>query len=886
MVAALSFIAVLAGFTTFTAPSSAEAAITGSLVTAADAQALSLTMAKTAFPSGSAKVVIAPKSNATLVYQAAALASSLQAPLILSTSITSASAISPTLSTLGATSIYLISEATTFSSAFRSGLPAASSIALDVKSNSAFTRSTTIAGALPVGPLIVGNTTVANSLNASGAMAVARGLPLIVLDGSEAAATVQSFFATRTDHFIGLIGGGAVIDPSLLPAMPDNGLMIINTADPVGAFREIALQQIGGELAVSGSTLWTAPMNNSQSQSLAALSAKLSQTTFLPAGASTAFTSNSPSHDFIRLWGPEATKVTLAASSATSAQLNTLTAAASVTRDATPSWTVTNMQLNASNYTITVKAKSGATKYQARTLGDAVAGESTSPTITVPGLPGTVTYIAALNSAGAIIDTFPMRTNQYQESIDRESTVVATIRDGKHHLNWVDDRRVPRLITRYAIDPFVDDPTAAPVDPASAAYMAITCGTEFTTPASDLTKQWAYEVKILSTDAASCGTRGASGMAAAVSSGINLPFMQFPASMRSASSSETPAESPDEIVPMPGYTIGDLLIVESGKLNTPPPPVAESATARSASDDSPDSDGTTEPTPVPSSSPENPTSPPEDPTSPPVEPTPVATDEPSPDTSDETDADPVAEIITESAKDILADSPDAIIIDGPPSFGKQTVGPAATIGPAAAVPGDDMAPIALFYRTYIPGEYLEFPGYSGDPNKPVIAFGADNREWSDLNSSNRTSLESYIFFGANYQVITGKDIGESHKYKCKNGLTSCELTERGTASLSTVGATAGSGATRAVVGHWVHSPNPVQAFAPAIDGVALWDMKRGGSTLRAEFDRMPVHQFWYGTFQSEAHLLYSNKHYEPYCLLNGTTAIHIPLCTIAINSQF
>lgn len=868
----------MAGFTTFTAPApSAQAAIAGSLVAGADLQALSASMATSAFPSGSTKAVVAPYTKAEVVHQAAALASSLGAPLILSTSKTSATAINTTLNTLGAKSLYFVSEAATFSAAFRSSLPAGTTIALDVKSDSVFARSTAIAAALPVGPIVVGNTTVANSMNTAGAMATGQALTLILLDGSETDATVQSFFAGRADHYIALVGGATTLKQSLLPPLPDNGLMILDTANVVSAFRTIALQQISSQAAASGSSLWTAPMNQPQSQALAALSAKVSKTSFLPAGTTAAFTTTSPSHEFIKLWGPEATKVTLAGTAMTAAELNSLTASSSITRVATPSWTVTNMQLGSGNYTITVKARSGAVKYQARTLGDAVAGESTSTTITVPGLPGTVTYIAALNASGAIVDTFPMRVNQYQEVIDRESTVVATIRDGgKHHLNWIDDRRVPRLITRYTIDPFMDDPNAPSGDPAGATFVAITCGTEYTTPASDLTKQWVYTVQILSTDGASCGTRGATGMTTAVASGINLPFMAFPAAakMRSMDAAE---DGETDAMPIPGYTVSDQLIVESGELDAPPAPEAESSAQRAERSTSSDSDY---PSPSPTSSPSTSPIPQPEPTS---APTPEPTAAPSPEPGEQPQPEPeaVPEIITETAQEVADASPDSTYTDGPPAQARATA-----LGPVAAAPGDDMPTMAVFYMQYIPGKYLGFPGFSGDVSKPNIAFGADNRAWYDLHGSNRTSNQAYVFFGSDYQIINGRDIGTSHKYKCGQDFANCQLTDSGTAAVTTVGGTSGAGPTRAVIGQWVHSPNPVQVGAPAIDGVALWDLKRGGSTLRAEFDRMPVHQFWYGNFEAAAYLAFENSNYDPLCLFNGTQAVHIQGCTVAINTQF
>ena len=74
------------------------------------------------------------------------------------------------------------------------------------------------------------------------------------------------------------------------------------------------------------------------------------------------------------------------------------------------------------------------------------------------------------------------------------------------------------------------------------------------------------------------------------------------------------------------------------------------------------------------------------------------------------------------------------------------------------------------------------------------------------------------------------------------------------------------------------TPDPVPLRNPATDIAAL-ELKRGGFTLRAGFDRMSAQRLMCGNFEAAAYL--GSRIQNPLCLLNRNQAVHIRGCTVS-----
>ncbi|WP_290472740.1 hypothetical protein [Leifsonia sp. 71-9] len=747
-------------------------------------------------------------NDANLIREAAPFASNLSAALLVADSTSDAGSTAGALTSLNTTSLTLYGS---FTASFKAGLPSLAAVTLEVGGATSFARTSQAVGSLPAGRLVVASSAVANSAAIGSSMATLAGSGFVVLDGSESSASIQTFFASRGSFLITVIGSESTLPLHLLPPLNEELFTIVSPTAPTKTAFSIALDYVRS--GTNGTKLWTTPSDQPTALPLVGLAAKRAGAVFAPAGTSSAIGTDSAAAQYAKAWGPELTEVVLAGTNVTSTQLSSVASSATtVTRTATPDWTVTDVQLGASNYTFTVSAKAGAATYKALTLNDEVVASSSTTSITVPGLPGTVTAIAAYNAAGAQIDVVPTRINQYQQADDRPSALVSSVRDsGKHHLNWLDDSSVPRLITRYVVDIFADDPMNPTGNPSTAEVVAITCGSEFTSPAMDKTKQWVYQVDMLSTSGTSCNSAG-SALTAPVGAGANIPMLEWPAW---ASAAARKATGPDAPLAQPGYTVADFALSQGGQAT---------ASLREAT---PNTD---------------------------------------------------RELLTESAESIVENGEAASFVGGQADAQNAITSRKSDASTFGA--GDDMPIMRVFYMQYIPDQYVLFPDFSGDLAKPAIAFGGDNRAWYEIWGSNRSWNMAEVHFGTGAHILNYREMGATHKYKCTPFLTGCTLVASATEDVTKISGVTQAGATRAVVGQFVSAKNPLVSIAPAIDGTAYWDLKRGGSSVKALHDLMPRHQLWYGNAWAQAWLAWQNDFYALPCLYG------VAGCVANVNVQF
>ena len=178
------------------------------------------------------------------------------------------------------------------------------------------------------------------------------------------------------------------------------------------------------------------------------------------------------------------------------------------------------------------------------------------------------------------------------------------------------------------------------------------------------------------------------------------------------------------------------------------------------------------------------------------------------------------------------------------------------------------------YLGYIPEEVVIGPSYSGDPSKPFVLFNGSDRGYWDINSiHNKFDVRATV---GSSSVSTTKHIGQTQRFHCST--TQCVLAATATAPLSqlSVSSLVGIGSTK--IRYEVHTTNPLQAFAPAIDGSLELNLTTRAWTLKGTHDLMPVHQFLWGPEYSEAKISYStHNNYSLPCLFGG------PVCTAKIN---
>ncbi|WP_460633625.1 Ig-like domain-containing protein [Leifsonia lichenia] len=768
-----------------------------SLVSASGTASLARDLAARTYPNGVSKAVVVA-NDAQLIAEAAPIAETSGAALVIADSMVETAGTRAQLSRLGVTDIVLYGV---FSDVFKAGL-GASAISLHVSGTTPFKRTTQAAGALPRRSLVVGSTAVANSVQLGSSLAILAGSIYVVLSGDESETEIRDFFASRGDYLITIVGDEATLPIHLLPALDKELYALTSPADATKASLNVALDYV--REGARGSSLWTAPIDQPGARAIAELAAKRLGAAFAPAGATGVASNQGAAQQYASAWASELSSVVLAGVDVTDTQLDRVIAGTALTRDSAPQWTVKDVRLEATTYTYELLPRPGAVTYKALTINGETVATSSSTTLTVPGLPGTVTAIAAFDAAGKEVDSMPTRINQYQEEEDRASALVATVRDGgRHHLNWLGGSKVPRMLTRYAIDIFADDPMNPTGNPSTAEIIAITCEAAFTTAPQDMTKQWVYQVETLATTSHSCGG-DRSQVASGSGSGISIPLLKWPdfAARMSPQALAT--------VPLPGLTVADMALGAA----------AENARVTEQAE--------------------------------------------------------VADVVNDSAKAIVAEADDAFFEGDKNAARAHTEAKSQTRGP-----GDDMAIMRVFYTQDIPERYVPFPLPSGDLGRPATAFGGDHRDWWDLWGSNRAWNMSEVHFGSGAKILNYREMGTTHKYKCSPLITSCIETESATEHISGIGSVVQAGETRAVVGQFVTAKNPLVSIAPPIDGVAYWDLKRGGSSVKAQHDMMPRHQLWYGNAWAQAWLAWQSPWHALPCLY-GAPARCIANVNVAI----
>lgn len=525
---------------------SAAPALAGAtaLKTATTSSALSLSLAQELFPSGAGSAVVAENTGQAAL-QGAVYAAKTGTPLLLSTSGSSTSSVLPTLKSMKASKVVLISStANWFTSAFKSELTS-NSISLSASFVSGGVFGNWAAEAIH--PSVATEYVMAKSSNNSSlwiaaSYAMTKGVPLVVWEPSTSTTSLETFFDSIGDVPITYFGAEKEAPTAQMNDSQTSYFRPVESTDVQRAFTWVAAQtQLAG---INSNRVVVAPKDFSDSLALAGMYARRTGALLAPGGNSASLTSDSRANEYLNLWKNETATVTLVGKNLTTSNLATVSAATNSTRAAAPAFRVTNVAQLSAGYTISVAAVPGATRYAATDIDGVTVASSATPTLTTGGPFGAL-LLTAENANGPMA-TLDMRMNEYSDPTLRKSAVVGTTDNGINHLVFLGTIKIPRLITRSVSDIYAEFPTTS-----SPAPIAITCNQTFSDPGLDSTKDYTYTVsELTNVGARACDatTPVVSPTAdALITAEIPLPSTQIPGA-RSASRTAPSPSAADRVL--------------------------------------------------------------------------------------------------------------------------------------------------------------------------------------------------------------------------------------------------------------------------------------------------------------------------------------------------
>ncbi|MEV8239513.1 hypothetical protein AB0O90_04710 [Microbacterium testaceum] len=193
---------------------------------------------------------------------------------------------------------------------------------------------------------------------------------------------------------------------------------------------------------------------------------------------------------------------------------------------------------------------------------------------------------------------------------------------------------------------------------------------------------------------------------------------------------------------------------------------------------------------------------------------------------------------------------------------------------AAAAAGSPGSGFEFSYQAYIPEAFIVGPAPSGNPFKPLVLFNGSNRDTWDVNNiHNKFDMRAYV---GGTEVGTTKSMGQTERWNCTLNPFNpdCEMVAYKTASVDELDVSGSNSGGVTTINFTASATNPLQDFAPAIDGSFKLVLTDSSWTLSGTHDRMPVHQFWWAPFYSEGTLAYdSSDFYFLPCLFGGPNCV-------------
>jgi hypothetical protein len=802
------------------APAHAAIPATTSSALSGTNAAIAAQVANASHPSGSGTVVLVKNSDG-LLEGAAALAASINAPLLYAT--TSASADLSLPAAAGATNFILQGNPADFAAAYRADLATRGT----VQNLTATDSSARFVAAAPLisGPKEVvvarSGATDKRGIQIASAYAIARGFPLLVISATDSAANIDAALEKFPGVPKTVVGEIAGLELPTLSAQAREKVTILSLDDAAAVAHRLVRASVYNGAA--GNVLTAYPSGDTGSlRTSAALAARTAGGVALPYGVA-------PNGNFVggvleahvQKWDTETRSLKLVANGATVTTANSILTASIGARledsDTQHGFAVTDVVpetfLNKPGFRISFTGIAGATAYSLRELdGTIISGTTTGPGGGALPLNTSVAMRGAARPASieartstSVLGVLHFRPNDFTKTA---SAAFASISGSTHFAKIKSETLTPRTVLRYMTDPFADNPIPILEE------LAVTCLPYYIAKNMDTTKEWRYEfVDVADGNNASCTTTPSGAAPGLQTSSVTIPHTtgSFSA-MRSEGS-----DAGNSVRPGPGATIIDALLSAS----IPP------------------TDDITEPEYIEEIVP----------------------------------SDPGLEIAEEAELESYSTTEDLS------SKENSTEDRSASDLTLSAV-GDDWAPLQVRYQAYIWEEYLGFPGPSGDPIYSINAFGGDNRSFAQYDGSHRFRMDTTFYFGSNHHVDTVPDMGASHRYKCiEPWLATCILTASATAPNSELqwtstssGNTSGNATLRPA------ATNPLQFGAPAIDAELKIRLGTDYSSITGWHDAMPKHEIFIGIVPGDAYDIYTSYGNFVGCLVG-----ELPGCTTYVN---
>ena len=532
---------------------------TAAVTTDTTASGLAAQVASKAYPSGSSTAVIA---TAQTEAQAGSLALALGVPLLVTDSPANASPVISQLRVLSASHVVTVSS-TPFDQSFSDQLTSAG-ITIDraISGASSIALDTALTDANIPTRIVVIDQRNATDLAIGTNIALGNKFGLVLVDGSESDSDLNDFFTRFTSVPVTLYGDAATVLDHV-------------SEDQTASFEQIksdtplSTQMAGVDQVVGsgrkGNRLYVAPSDSMPSITANAMLAAAQNGVPVLAGPSGSVAAKgTPAATDLALWGTELASLNLVGLNMTTSNSSALLAFASAVRAPASTWRVTDVAVTSTNFTVSISAYSGATKYVAYDLLGNVVGTSATTSITVKGNPVELA-IAALNSSSKELKRVEFTLNRYLSADDRQSAVIASTVDGATStaLTVLGSLKVPRTITRTMIDPFND--AAAPV----VQTIATTCRLTFTDTGIDPTKQYTYDfITEGGVDNQACNSAAPANpdLSTALNlqaSGVTVPVTKYPATTAAIAAKSLTSAATTSHAAMPSLTDSQLMLAQS-----------------------------------------------------------------------------------------------------------------------------------------------------------------------------------------------------------------------------------------------------------------------------------------------------------------------------------
>lgn len=459
---------------------------------------------------------------------ATTLAGSIDSPLIIHDSGTTAASIRQVVQALGVSDIVYVGSPNSFDTTFRNALSSVdTSPTLHLAARAIDVSNSVLGLNANLGAVVtVSETDTSQAKTAATAVAVLTDTPLAMVSSSDPESSITSY-AQLTKHSDHILISPRETLPVNLFASDATGQVTQQSYtldDYMGWLLEASAMNIDARRVVA------APLSDLPSSMVAISRASFTSQAFLPVEFNqTVATGTAPR--YAELWGPELGRVELVAPNTRYAHAASLGSPSMTLREAVPSFRAVSATVAGSNFLLGVTKPTGSARVAALDSEGLEVASTTGTSLTVPGAPRNL-VIVALRGDGSELDYFDFKANDFTSA----NPAFGTAATDKVQIVAAGSLRTPRLVLRHEIDPSTGETLSAAVP------VAFTCEPVFTQANPSTSKQWRYEFVASASETTECGAAsdiaGAGGLQY---SGLVFPAITAPASGAAVAGQSTAA---------------------------------------------------------------------------------------------------------------------------------------------------------------------------------------------------------------------------------------------------------------------------------------------------------------------------------------------------------